>query len=95
MTTKAFREMDPDIVHKLLEGQENVIAPEIEKEKAFLNSVPCPMCHQFRCEPRVNAKTPFVRGQLLSNKLLECLSCGTEFEPHSRIILKAPNALSD
>lgn len=95
MTTKAFKEMDPEVVQKLLEGHENVIEPEISKEKAFLDSVPCPMCHEFHCEPRVNSKRPFVKGQSLSNKLLLCLNCSTEFDPHSRIILKTPTASSD
>lgn len=93
--TKAFKEMDPEVVRKLLEGHENVIAPEVAKEQVFFKSVACPSCGDFHTEPRVNPKRPFVSGQILSNKLLCCLSCGAEFDPHTRIISKVPTVSSD
>lgn len=94
MTSKAFKEMDPEVIQKLLEGHENVIAPEIFKEQNFLNSRPCPVCHQFNADARVNPKNPFVRGQILSNKILHCANCQTEFDPHTGIII-ATKLLTD
>lgn len=91
--TKPFREMDSELIQKLLEGQENVITPAVAKEQTFLKSVACPSCGGFETEARVNSKRPFVQGLLLANKNLVCLNCGTEFEPHTRVIHKGPTSL--
>lgn len=92
---KAYKEMDPELIRKLLEGQENVIAPAVEKEQAFLQSVPCPSCGKYETQAKMNIKHPFSRGNLLTNKVLECLACKAEFEPHTRVISKAPTVSSD
>jgi hypothetical protein len=80
--------MDPELLQKHLEGQENVIAPAVEKEQSFLKAVACPGCSGYSTEARVNAKRPFIPGLVLANKILHCLECGVEFDPHSRIISK-------
>lgn len=86
--TKPFHEMDPDVIRKLLEGHENVIAPAVEKEQALMSSSPCPVCKGTETEARVNAKRPFIKGKILPNKLLHCLHCGAEFDPGTGLILK-------
>ncbi len=90
---KSFKEMDPELIQKLLEGQDNIIAPAIESERTFLKNVSCPGCGGFETEPRVNSKRPFTQGMILSNKILVCLQCDTEFEPYTRVISKSPKLL--
>ena len=88
--TKSFNELDPEVVRKLLEGHENVIAPAVAKEQELLSSSTCPACNSGSVRTGINPKLPFVKGQILPNKLGTCLECGAEFDPRSRVILKRP-----
>jgi hypothetical protein len=85
----ALREMDPELVWKLLEGHEDGLKPESDKEQAFFRHVMCPSCHSYTHEQFVNPKRPFSPGAVLVNKLLRCTECKTEFDPHSGLITKA------
>lgn len=85
-----FKEMDPDLIRELLKGQENVIAPAVEKEQAFLQNIPCPSCYGST-EAQTNSKRPFVKGKILVNKIMVCLTCKAEFDPGTRVISKAPS----
>lgn len=89
---KPFKEMDPDVVRKLVEGQENVVKPAVEKEQQFFKTSSCPNCSAYEVESRVNTKRPFIQGSILANKILVCLCCGTEFEPYTKVISRPPTA---
>lgn len=86
-----FKEMDPDLIHKLMEGHENVIRPAIEKEQAYLGTIACPACGASSLEAQMNPKRPFTKGSILVNKVMICLTCKAEFEPDTRLISKAPS----
>lgn len=82
----AFKELDPDVVLKLLEGQQDLLTPELKKEEAFFRNTSCPTCGERGLEAVLNEKRPFSPGVPLPNKFLRC-RCGTEFEPYTRLIL--------
>jgi len=85
-----FKELNPEEVWKAIEGYKDVITPEIKKEEAFFRNTPCPTCDQASTQSFINPKAPFSPGAILPNKLLRCLVCSTEFDPHSGIITKLP-----
>lgn len=87
--SKSFKEMDPEHIRELIDGHENVISPAMEREQSFLKSISCPRCGEFETEARINSKRPFSHGMILPNKILVCLRCQTEFEPHTKLILRA------
>jgi hypothetical protein len=91
----AFKEMDPELIRKALEGQQDLLAPEVAKEGAFFRNSTCPSCGGAGLSPTINAKKPFTPGVPLPNKILTCLGCGTEFDPYTRLILRAPISSSD
>lgn len=90
---KPLHEMDPDVVKKLIEGHEDVIAPAVAQEQATLGGSTCPFC-QGPMDARVNPKRPFIKGKVLPNKVLVCLQCEAEVDLHSKIVVKMPTASS-
>jgi len=83
----AFKELDPEVIWKALEGQEDLLAPEVKKEQALFRNTACPSCGAYELEQVLNAKRPFTPGLPLPNKTLRCMRCQTEFDPYSRLIL--------
>ncbi len=84
----AFKELDPEVIRKALEGEADILTPALKKEEAFFRNYPCPRCDSASHETFVNARTPFTAGALLSNKLLRCLECRTEFDPGTGLITR-------
>lgn len=84
----AFKELDPDVARKALEGQQDLLTPEVRKEEAFFRNSSCPNCSAQSLEATINVKKPFSPGAPLPNKILRCLMCRTEFDPYSGLVLK-------
>jgi hypothetical protein len=85
----AFRELDPEIIRKALEGHEDVLTPMAKKEDAFFRNTSCPVCGSRNHEVFLNTKNPFTAGVPLPNKLLKCVQCQSEFDPYSNIVTRA------
>jgi hypothetical protein len=85
-TMGAFKELDPDVVLKLLEGQQDLLTPELKKEEALFRNTSCPTCGARGLEAVINEKRPFNPGVPLPNRFLRCI-CGTDFDPYTRLVL--------
>ena len=48
-----FKEMDPELVTKLLEGYENELGPATRKLEAFYRQFKCPKCKGLICRERL------------------------------------------
>ena len=83
----AFKELDPEVIRKALEGQEDVLGSEAKKEQALFRNTSCPNCGAYEHEQVLNAKRPFTPGSPLPNKTLRCMPCQTEWDPFSGIIV--------
>ena len=92
-----FHEMDPDLVRRLLDEKDengtplhqDILTPEATKEQAFLRTAVCPSCRTGSLESFVDPRAPFSPRLPLARRQLRCLSCRTEFDPHSGLITKA------
>ncbi len=71
---------------------QDVLTPEILKEDAFFRARSCPSCFGSATRSFVDPKRPFVPGNPLSNKLLQCLQCEAEFNPYTGLITRMPTA---
>ncbi len=91
-----FKEMNPKEVLQLLEGQTNVLAPEVEKHEAYFQKLQCVYCGGS-CHPFVSPEKLFENGSILPKYLAECSDCGSQFEPYTKIELRGPmrNPLDD
>lgn len=83
-----FKEMDEQILRALLEGQEDVLTPLVNKQRESFSSVSCPNCRAGEVEPILDIVRPFSPGNPLPNSLMKCLSCWTEFNPSNGTITK-------
>lgn len=91
-----FKEMDPKDVLQLLEGQENILAPEVKKHEDYFQKLQCVYCGGS-CRPFVSPEKLFESGSMLPKYLAECNDCGSQFEPYTKIELRGPqrNPLED
>lgn len=80
-----FTMMDPTERTQLLEGQVDILTDKVAEESEYLSTLPCPKCGTTHCLPTVDARKPFVDGQILPRRLMHCLNCGLEFEPYTGI----------
>lgn len=83
-----FKELDPEVVRKALEGEVDILTPMVKKEEAFFRNQVCPVCDSTSSEAFLNASNPFTAGSPLPNKRLRCLDCKTEFDPYSRLVTR-------
>lgn len=81
-----FKEMDPALVRKALEGHENILASASKRQQEFFKGLSCPVCHQTGVMPFLDTKAPlFKPGELLPSYMARCNSCSHEFDPQSPV----------
>jgi hypothetical protein len=85
-----FKPMHPDAVRKALEGQENVLAAAVQAHESYFKSLSCPSCGGD-CMAFVDPSRLFREGSPIPNYLARCKTCGSEFEPYTKIVLTVPN----
>jgi hypothetical protein len=86
---RGLKELSAETIWKALEGQKDILTPEVEKEMAFFRQSSCPQCQGSQLAPFVDPKRPFSPGTPLPKKLLRCLACKCEFNPTTGLVLKA------
>lgn len=85
-----FKEMDPDKIRELLEGQENIISPEVEKHEEYFSQLECLYCGGS-CRPTLlPGQKIFEDNSLLPNYSAECNDCGCQFSPYTKIEIRGP-----
>jgi hypothetical protein len=89
---KEFKPLKESEIRKLLKGHQDVLTPMAIKEEAFFRASRCPACGSGGCVPFVEASRPFVPGNPLPNRFLQCPSCQVEFNPYTGLITRAPTA---
>ena len=97
----ALKFMDPELIRQLLQGEEDILSPEIKAEEALYRNTRCPLCGQGGCEKRVRAPkiilgdsgepvvatSPFGIGPLPEG-YAHCIHCNTDFNPQTGMIFK-------
>lgn len=92
-----FKTMDPQKVRELLEGHENIIAPEVEKHQKYFESLKCDYCGGKCMAIVLDGANPFKEGAILPDYQAECVDCGAHFTPYTGIEVRGPirNPLED
>lgn len=78
-----FQEMDQDLAAKLIDGYENILAPETKKMEAFYQQVPCPQCGGSCEKVFLSQQHAFGGDALVPRYGLKCTKCSCTFDPHS------------
>lgn len=84
----SFREMDPEVTLKLLEGHKDILTPMAAREEDAARSFSCPRCGGSACDLVVDRDRPFTSGSILPNRSMRCRGCRTEVDPRSGIVLR-------
>lgn len=83
-----FKEMDPELVWKAIEGYENVLAPEAKALESFYRQFTCRRCRSA-VRKEVDARHAFSDPDTLTPRsLLRCVTCACLFDPHSGLVLE-------
>ena len=82
----SFTEMDPQDVLAILEGQEDLLTPEVEKTREFFEQVTCVQCGDD-VRAVVDSKRPFRPGMKTPNYLAECVACECLFSPYTGLVV--------
>jgi len=92
----AFKEMDPELVTKLLEGYENELGPATTKLEAFYRQFKCPKCSGHMNKHFISVQHAFGDEELpIPRSGLKCLTCDLIVDPHSGILLGLGTAAAE
>lgn len=85
-----FKEMDPDLIRKVIEGYHDELTPEARKQDAFYRQFSCPNC---KCPLVKDFNHPgrWSDDSLLPKALLRCELCDYTIEPETRVIVATGN----
>lgn len=93
----SFKALEADEIRAILETKDeegnplypDVLTPLIKKEEELFKNSPCPKCSAYAATPILNSHRPFTPNSPLPNKILRCVVCSTEFDPHTGLITLA------
>ena len=84
-----FKPMSTEAVLKALEGQEDILTPEVVRHQQYFRNLSCPRC-QTSVMPIVNPRQLFRENALLPTFLAKCTGCECVFEPYTMIEVELP-----
>ena len=83
-----FKEMDPNLAAKLIEGYENVLDPERRKLEAFYRQFKCPKCKGNMIKHFLSIQHSFGDPDIpVPRSGLKCMACNLTIDPHSGIVV--------
>lgn len=93
----SLKAMDQQRIREILDARDekgeklypDVLTPLMEKEEELFRTASCPKCGAMAPTPTLNTHRPFVPNSPLPNKILRCVTCGTEFDPRTGLITLA------
>ncbi len=87
-----FKELDPQLHLKLIEGYEDELTPEANKLEAFYQANrKCKRCGDSM-QKQFNPATAWSGESLVAKALLTCSNCGFTLEPFTGIIVDTGSA---
>lgn len=88
----SFKELDPELAWKAIEGYVNELAPEQQAADAFYRQFRCKRCSGSCRKEILNSVHAFSDpNSLVPRSVLRCLSCECLFDPHTGILLEMGN----
>ena len=83
-----FKEMDPILAQKAIEGYINELAPEASALDAFYRQFRCQHCGSACQKETVPSHAFSDSDTLVPRSCLRCTSCKILFDPHSGLLLE-------
>lgn len=90
-----FKEMDPALAEKLVEGYENELLPEYEAQERRYAVQTCPECGGACEKTFLSLEHSMPRGAIVPRSGMKCTKCSCVFDPHSGLIIKPSEAAQE
>lgn len=87
-----FKEMDPELARKAVEGYENELAPQAKALEAFYRQFRCKKCGSPCQKETVRGHAFSDPDTLVPRSCLRCASCKCLFDPHTGLVLEMGDA---
>lgn len=86
-----FKEMDPEVALRIVEGYEDVLTPALEEREALYSRFSCPRC---RCslQKELDVRTCFDGDIPVTKYLLRCPSCAYLIDPYTHMVIEFGDA---
>jgi hypothetical protein len=86
-----YKEMDPVLVLKAIEGYEDVLSGEAQSLDALYRQFRCPRC---KCELRkeFDPRHAFNADNAVAHALLRCANCRYLIDPHTGLVIEFGDA---
>ena len=86
-----YKELDPEVAAKAIEGYQNELAPESKALDAFYRQFNCPNC-KGACQRETVVGNVFADPDtLVPRACLRCTICRCLFDPHSDLLIEGPD----
>ena len=86
-----FKEMDPELALRLIEGYQDELTPAAKAQEEHLRQFQCPRC---RCglQKEFDIRTCFKPTEILPQPLFRCPNCGYLIDPATKMIVEYGDA---
>lgn len=86
-----FKEMDPELIWRAIEGYTDEITPAVKTRDAFYRQFRCPRCD---CElnKEFDVRTCFNGEDIAPKAQLRCPNCSYLVEPHTNVVIEFGDA---
>jgi len=86
----ALKILPEHITRRLLQGEEDMITPEVAATQAIQDSTPCPRCGGH-FHKMLDPNRAFSADRALPRSFLQCVDCGYTYDPHTEIVIATGN----
>src|SRR4051812_6494656 len=87
-----FKEMDPELVLKAIEGHEDILTPEGERLEALYRTFSCPRC-KCALQKEFDLRHAYADPRTMNARaLLRCSNCRYLIDPHVNLIIEYGDA---
>jgi rubredoxin len=88
---RVYKEMDPALTRRLLEGYQDELTPAAKAQDDFYSTFHCPRC-KGGLTKEFDARTAFSADGVIPKALLRCPTCRFLIDPHTRLIVEYGDA---
>jgi RNase P subunit RPR2 len=86
-----FKELDPEVARRAVEGHEDILTPARERNSELYESFTCPRCKCSLTE-EYDARTAFTHGSIVPKAVLVCGNCTYRIDPHTNVVINFGDA---
>lgn len=88
---RVYKEMDPEVARRLIEGYEDELTPAMNAQDAFYKKFRCPRC-KCGLQKEIDIRTAFTGDGLIPKSLLRCANCRYLIDPHTNLVVEFGDA---